>query len=306
MSAEKLPSPKHRNRKEARGLEGFTLVELLVAAAIMVIFVVLVALMVRSVASGTSASSRHIDADDEIRTAFDRMRDDIAGMVQRPDVNPLWASSNGNDSFYFLSQAPASFASANSSNSRIALIGYTVNTNGLQRLGQGLGWDDSSLQFTNGAVSTNASSTNYVTIAPSVFRMEYALLLKPGIYVTSSGTTTNTNNIGTNVFSQTNFPGNGMKDVAGIVVSLAILDQTSQKIIPANVLVDSTLIGAFPDATNTVISSGTTTNNGSSSDGIPMTSWSAAYLNATVTQKIPQAAARSQIRVYQRYFPIGQ
>jgi hypothetical protein len=285
-------------------MDGFTLVELLVAAAIMVIFVVLVALMVQSVATGTSSSSRHIDADDEIRTAFDRMRDDIATMVQRPDVNPRWIPTNGNDAFYFLSQAPAAFS--NTSNSGVALIGYVVGTNGLQRLGQGLGWDDPLLQFTNGAIATNASSTNFVSIAPSVFRMEYALLMKPGTYVTSSGASYYTNIIGTNVFLQTNFPGSGMKDVAGIVVSLAILDQTSQKIIPTNVLIDSSLLGAFPDATNTLVSAGTSTNNGSSSDGIPMTSWSAAYLSNVIIQKIPQAASRSQIRVYQRYFPIRQ
>jgi prepilin-type N-terminal cleavage/methylation domain-containing protein len=286
---------------------GFTLIELLIATSILVLLVVMVSQMVQGVASGTSASTHRIDADEEVRTIFDRMGEDIASMIQRPDANPLWLtnnSGNNNDSFYFLSQAPASYAGASSNNSQIALIGYTIGTNGLQRLSQGLGWDDSLLQFTNGAVSTNASSTNFVTIGPSVFRMEYALLMKPGTYISYSASSTNTYVIGTNIFLQTNFPGNGMKDVAGIVVALAILDQNSQKIIPANALTSATLINAYPDAIPTSITAGTTTNNGIGLNGVPMTSWVSAY--SSVAGAIPQAAARAQIRVYQRYFPIGQ
>lgn len=254
---------------------GFTLIEMLVSFAILGMLVVLVAQMVGSVAIVTAASGKRMSADDEVRTAFDRMAGDIAGMITRPEVNPLWVKKSGNDEFYFYSQAPASFT--NAVNSQIALIGYRVTTNGLERLGRGLGWDE--ILFTNGPVSRNISSTN--TVAPSIFRMEYALLMKPGS--TNSDGSTN----GNGVFMPTNNTGQAMQDVAGIVVALGILDQASRKIVSRDELDGLTSDTAnFPDAT---------------ASGIPTGSW---ITNAR-TLSIP-AAARAQIRVYQRCFPLNR
>jgi hypothetical protein len=253
---------------------------MLVAVAILALLVVMVSQMVGSVASGTAASGKHISADDEARTAFDRMAADIAGMITRPDVNPFWVTNVGNDGFYFYSQAPASFT--NTTNSQIALIGYCVTTNGLERLGLGQGWDN--LLFTNGAVSTNTVvSNNYTTIAPSVFRMEYALLMKPGS--TNNGTTTTNGN---GVYMKTNNPGQAMQDIAGIVVALGLLDQTSRKITPSGTVSGwSNDTTDFPDAT---------------ANGISVGSW---ITNARSISGVPQAA-RAQIRVYQRYFPLNR
>jgi hypothetical protein len=51
---------------------------------------------------------------------------------------------------------------------------------------------------------------------------------------------------GTNVFFQTNNVGQSLKDVAGIVVALAVLDPTSQKIIGTSAL--TTLATKMEDA----------------------------------------------------------
>lgn len=269
------------------GKGGFTLIEMLVAVAILTMLVVLVAQMVGSVATGTSSSSKHISADDEARLVFDRMTADFAGMVTRPEVNPLWVTNRGNDAFYFYSQAPGLFTNTSStvnSDSQIALIGYRVTTNGLERLGKGLGWDD--LVFaTNQSISiSTATATEYSAIAPSVFRLEYTLFMKPGS--TNSNGTTN----GANVHAPTNNLGQSMNDVAGVVIAIGILDQASRKITPAST------INGWSNDTTTFPDAGVT--------GIPIGSW---ITNARMlpASSLP-AAARSQIRVYQRYFPLNR
>lgn len=319
MKADTLFPQKRRNRTEA-----FTLVEVLVACAVLVLLVVMVAEMVGSATNVTSASKKRLDADDEARLVFDRMDADIALMLKRPDVSPLFlanANSNNdpndlNDAFYFYSQAPASSTNTTVNNSQIALIGYQIASNSLQRLGIEESWD--TLSFATNLSTNGIDETNYHTIAPSVFRMEFALLMKPG----STNNSTNFNNgfagpvpaniistNGTNVFFQTNNVGQSLKDVAGIVVALAILDPTSQKIIGTNAL--TTLAAKMEDAV--VILSNNVASymnngiiNGTGTNGIPVDSWKTNALNYSETglSVIPKAA-RSEIRIYQRYFPIN-
>jgi len=314
MKADTLFSQKRRSRNEA-----FTLVEVLVACAVLVLLVVMVAEMVGSATNVTSASKKRLDADDEVRLVFDRMDADIALMLKRPDINPLFvtnANGDNNDAFYFYSEAPAVSTNTTTNNSQIALIGYQIASNSLQRLGIEESWD--TLSFATNLSTNGIDETNYHTIAPSVFRMEFALLMKPG----STNNSTNFNNgfagpvpaniistNGTNVFFQTNNVGQSLKDVAGIVVALAILDPTSQKIIGTNAL--TTLAAKMEDAVvilsnnvasymNNGIINGTVTN------GIPVDSWKTNALNYSETglSVIPKAA-RSEIRIYQRYFPIN-
>ena len=273
---------------------GFTLVELLVALLLFSMLMLLVIQMIGNISTVTASSGKVIAADDQARMVFDRMDGDIYGMLRRRDVNPLFIPAVGNDQLYFYSQAPAFSTNANSANnSQIALVGYCVTTNGLQRLGQEMSWDQ--LQFTNGSVATNSSSTNFSILAPSVNRFEYALLMKTGA----------TNNAGSaygsNVFQQTNNPGQALNDVAGIIVALVILDSTSRTIISGNTNALSLLSNTtlFPDCSNTTISGSPI--NGATTDGIPFEKWKSNALSAT---GIPPGV-RSQIRVYVRYFPLN-
>ncbi len=296
-----------------RSTEGFTLIEVLVASAVLVMLVVLVAEMVSSASLVTKQSSRQMDADDEARMVFDRMAGDFQQMLRRADVNPLFLATNGNDQFYFYSQAPGySTNSGTNVNSEIALVGYMVTTNGLARLGAQQSWDTlifSSLsntlitnveQITNSDLSTNPS---FHVIAPSVFRMEFALRMKPGSTnnpglppAYQSGVTTN----GTNVYFQTNNAGQSLNDVAAIVVALGILDQTSQVILQDTQGQLNLVATNMPDAgTNNSASGGLLT--GPSTNGIAADQW---ITNALQVSGLP-AAARSQIRVYERTFPIS-
>jgi prepilin-type N-terminal cleavage/methylation domain-containing protein len=273
---------------------GFTLVELLVACSILALLVVLVAQMVASASSVTGSSKKRLDADDEARLVFDRLAGDIGGMVKRRDINPLFLASNGNDAFYFYSQAPAYSAGAlSTNNSQLALIGYSVSDSGvgLLRFSAGQSWD--ALRFEDPSLTTitTTSSTNFHVIAPDVFRMEYALLMKPGSVNNTNGLgpvtagTLSTN--GTNVFFKTNNAGQAMKDVSGIIVAIALLDPTSRVIVTTNSLTTLAAPAQMPDTSATGILVDLWQTSARNSSGIPL-------------------APRSQIRVYQRYFPINQ
>jgi prepilin-type N-terminal cleavage/methylation domain-containing protein len=272
---------------------GFTLVELLVACSILALLVVLVAQMVGSASSITGNSKKRLDADDEARLVFDRLAGDINGMVKRRDINPLFLASNGNDAFYFYSQAPAYSTNAAANNSQVALIGYAITNSGvgLVRFSSGQSWDTLSFSNPSLAMIAATSATNFHVIAPDVFRMEFALLMKPGT-VNNSGSAN-----GTNVYFQTNNAGQALRDVSGMVLAIALLDPTSRQIVSTSAL--TALAGVMNDA---VISSNTFgTINGSSSLVIPADAW---RTNALINSGIPPAA-RAQIRIYQRYIPIN-
>ena len=282
------------------------MVELLVACSILALLVVLVAQMVGSASSVTGNSKKRLDADDEARLVFDRLAGDINGMVKRRDINPLFLASNGNDSFYFYSQAPAYSTNAAASNSQVALIGYAVTNSGigLVRFSAGQSWDG--LRFSNPSLTsiTATSPTNFHVIAPNVFRMEFALLMKPGSVNNTNGLgpVTNVGTVsinGTNVIFQTNNAGQACKDVSGIVLAIALLDPTSRQVVGTNAL--TALASLMGDANIiTEITSGAL--NGSLTNGIPVDTW---RTNALINSGIPPAA-RAQIRVYQRYIPINQ
>jgi hypothetical protein len=162
----------HSSREPGRA---FTLVELLVSMAVLILIMIFISRIMSSVSLSTTLSGRHISADDQARTVFDRIAKDFAGIPQRPDVESLFAKQNGagvsggpdpSDKMFFYSEAPAYYnpsttglfpTSGSDPKSSVALIGYCINTgsNGswntgttpappawcLQRLSKGLTWD---------------------------------------------------------------------------------------------------------------------------------------------------------------------
>lgn len=134
---------------------GFTIVELLVSMAILVLLLVLIAKLMDSATLTTTSSRKHMDADSQARLVFDRMANDFAKMVRRPDVDYIFSKypatpsvTGSNDTMFFYSEAPA-YASASvtaANRSSVALVGYRIETSGstpyqLERLGKDLTWD---------------------------------------------------------------------------------------------------------------------------------------------------------------------
>jgi prepilin-type N-terminal cleavage/methylation domain-containing protein len=94
--------------------QAFTLVEMLVSVAVLVLILVFTAQMMNSTTISTGLSNKHGDADSQARMVFDRIARDFAGMPQRQDVDFLFekqqsgnASTVSNDEIFFYSQAPA-------------------------------------------------------------------------------------------------------------------------------------------------------------------------------------------------------
>jgi len=168
---------------------GFTLVEVLVAIAVLAIIILVAAKMTSTASSVATVSNKHIDANDQARMVFDRMADDFALIIRRRDADYLfWKNAAGgstgpNDVMYFYTEgasyfdsttfnAPAgipSGATNNSEKNAISLVGYRVNNisnspdyNQLERLGKALSWEGGAY---NSAQSTqNSVQPNFVTL----------------------------------------------------------------------------------------------------------------------------------------------
>jgi prepilin-type N-terminal cleavage/methylation domain-containing protein len=228
---------------------GFTLAEMLVSVAILILLVLFVSRLFSSAASVTTVSNKHIDCDLQARQLFDRMATDFAQMVKRQDVD-YYIKSNvdtepGNDRIAFFSQVPGYYPSTGSQ-SPTSLVAYRVNSdnssasfNKMERMGKGLLWNGVSTThapfifgltaiINNWPSATDSSSSDpdYETIGPQVFRFEYFYFLKDG---TVGG-----------------IPGApGMQDVAAISVCIAVIDPKSKVLLSNSQL--STLAGRMDD-----------------------------------------------------------
>jgi prepilin-type N-terminal cleavage/methylation domain-containing protein len=153
-----------------RGKTGFTLVEMLVSVAVLLLILTFTVQMMNSTVLSTGLSGRHDDADSQARMVLDRMSKDFAGMQQRKDLDFVFAketagsaTSGSSDVMFFYSEAPAYVpltptslypATGPDPKSSVALVGYCINTGVnntvtgvtppaycLQRLSKGMTWD---------------------------------------------------------------------------------------------------------------------------------------------------------------------
>lgn len=150
---------------------GFTLVEMLVATAVLALLVIMVNQLTSSATVTTNNSRKHMDSDSQARMIFDRMASDFEGMFKRPDVDCIFyknfPSSSGspgtNDALFFYSESPGYFDNPPASaaqQSSVSLVGYRINTQNsyypnvpvLERLGKGLTWDGANNGSSSGSL----------------------------------------------------------------------------------------------------------------------------------------------------------
>jgi len=141
----------------ARSTGAFTLVEILVAMAVLLLVIVGVSQIVSGTAAVTNLNTRRIDTDDQVRIVLDRMGQDFNGMLRRKDVsyifskNKISENETGNDTLYFFSETTSIFGGSNNAQkSNVALVGYRVWDDSvndpadhyyrLQRFSRGLDW----------------------------------------------------------------------------------------------------------------------------------------------------------------------
>jgi len=290
--------------------KAFTIIELLVAVAILAVLVILIAQLVQSGSSVISRSRGHLSADAQAREVFSRLGRDLAGMPVTIDLGPVVSAKN--DKMFFYSESPGFSSLSADQASTLSLVGYRVNTNAqMERLGSGLGWastnspvfvsystnmlaknsvpiSGSSLAGAWGSVLGSGSdyegtSSDYHLIADGVFRLAFTFRKSDGSYVLPY---TYLNSTSIDVSK------GALSEVTSVIVTLAVLDSDSRKI--ASDL--SGLSAALPDPTQARLDSGE----------LPAETWQKLIQNASSfanSAGIPVAAA-SKIKIYQRSFPL--
>ncbi len=145
----------HRNIvKVALHEGGFTLAELLVSIAALVLLVFLFTQLLNNVATVMTLGNKVMDVDSSARQVLDRMAIDFGQMVKRTDVSyyvkALGNTEVGNDQIAFFCSAPGYYP-PNGAQSPVSVVAYRVNSllasqsyNKLERLAKGLLWNGAS------------------------------------------------------------------------------------------------------------------------------------------------------------------
>lgn len=215
---------------------GFTLTEMLVAVSVLALLVLFVSRLVDSAAAIATLGHKRMDADAQSRQLLDRMIVDFAQMIKRSDVDYYVKSSAntepGNDQIAFYSMVPGYYPSTGSQ-SPVSLVAYRISAQQkLERMSKGLVWNGVSatnapivflpltISSTWPAATNMASDIDYELVGPQIFRFEYAYLLNDGSF---SDTPWQTSAGHTSI--------DGMRDVAAIDVSIAVIDSRSRVLI---------------------------------------------------------------------------
>ena len=164
---------------------GFTLVELLVSMAVLVLLVVLVTQLTNGAASTIRSSGKHMDSDTQARLIFGRMSEDFSKMLKRPDVDystfksatpgmlpsPPYSpniavntqTQSGNDQLAFYAETTGYYSGAGTApggakKAATSLVAYNTaadpytlagKVNVLRRMGKTLGWEPNSGSWQN-------------------------------------------------------------------------------------------------------------------------------------------------------------
>jgi hypothetical protein len=233
---------------------------------------------------------------------------DFDQMLKRTDVSyfvkTLGNTEAGNDQIAFFSAVPGYYPSSGAQ-SPVSLLAYRVNSNPtfssynkLERLGKGLVWNgvspDTPVVFLPLTISnkwpyaTNqnpdpSSLSAYEVIGPDVFRFEYYYLLS------SSPSFGTANQLSAGPWSSTDTFSVSVKDVAAIVVAIAVIEPKSKVLLSNDQI--AALAGTLTDFTT------------GSAPGDLLTQWQAALDANAIGLARP---AISGIRLYERYFYLSQ
>jgi prepilin-type N-terminal cleavage/methylation domain-containing protein len=118
------------NKRGSRRSEGFSLVELLVAMAVLAIIGLIIVQLTSSTANVTRLSNRSIDASAQARLAFDRIGLDLKSLVRRDDIdleagNPI--SATRSDVLLFFSSVTSQASSLSTWQNRgLSLVAYRI------------------------------------------------------------------------------------------------------------------------------------------------------------------------------------
>jgi hypothetical protein len=276
---------------------------MLVAISVLALLVLLVTQLINNAASITTLGNKRMDADSQARPLFERMALDFAQLVRRSDVSYYLKTSGtpmpGNDLVGFYSAVQGYYPTTPSP---ISIVAYRVNSdlaspvayNCLERMGKGLDWNGASPTSTpvvflpltlHESWPSVASSSEYddpdpvkrtyEIIGPQVFRFEYYYLEKA------------TGGLVSYPAAWTSLSAVAVKDIAAIVVAIAVLDPKSKVLLSSPQIA---MVGeSLPD-----YASGW-------GPGELLARWQSALDSIT---NMPRPAI-SGIRLYERYFAVS-
>ncbi len=238
----------------------FTLVEILVAVAVLALLVVMMGQMVLLTSQAIIVNSKKLDAAAQARIVFDRIGMDWSARPTRADLGGMQViSGTGNDSFQFYSEVPG--YNASNPQRQMSLVSYQV-TNPPAATGQPSGsgslclvrgadgavWSPTSLVFVPPTAFTQPTEPapnphNYDVLAGGVFRLGVCFLLQnspnPPTYLS----------IYRNGVSNTG----DYSNVAALVVAVAVLDSRSSSLLtPAQIMTLSSALNDCPNGNDPI------------------------------------------------------
>jgi len=266
---------------------GFTLVELLVAMAVLAILLGLFTQMIDQAQRSVATSERHLDADRVARAAFDLLGEDVACQFSHNFLPLGWSKRPGNDVLAFYTSRPGYAGDRDAS-----WVEYRVNPGSLERGARGMEFGapdvktselESLIRAYSSADGPSIEAADREVIARGVVRFETAFLARlPG---------------GTGAGLRAAPPelaappgGIDIDNIDAVVVSVAVLAPRWHALVDGTAM--ERLAAAFPDA----------------SDGEPtMTRWQAITddpAGLAAAADIPLAAAQA-VKIYERtlYLP---
>jgi prepilin-type N-terminal cleavage/methylation domain-containing protein len=299
----------------------FTLVEILVAMAVLALIIVMVSEIFTGSSAAISQNSESMGALDASQAVFQQMGSDISRMLLRDDVDYSFAKtgttgSPGNDtlSFYARTTGLASSGSPPTGTPRpLSVVGYQVATNAstsnqeLQYSALQIDWDNVSnpsnpLVFTSATqlltppntlpLLSTATPSSFTTLAPEVIRMEICFQLvndpkgnSPAQLLTPTAP----------VYVAASPPPTApaiaiprpIRNLAGILVGIVVIDPKSRLILPPGTDLKVAQLFADAVANEDLLSLWTPDNTAAKLEG------------AGVPVK-----AVAGVHIYQKYFPL--
>lgn len=204
---------------------GFTVIELLVATAVLALMVVFIAEIISMAGRTVARTEKRQGAESDSRLSLDRLGADLSAGIFRPDVPIEAVKTPGNDTLHFYSGVEGYGGSR-----RVSAVSYRIGTNAnlleLERGAVAAGWTNAGVAF-QGSFPTIANSDHEV-LAESILRLELAFLKSDGSL-------------------QTNAAAN-LEDVRSVVVAVAAVDPRTRGVISTSDL--EKIADALPDAVN--------------------------------------------------------
>jgi len=302
-----------------KNLNAFTLVELLVSMAVLVLLAVLLLEITSAASRLIRLSNRQIDAASQVRLVFDRLGADLADLVMDDSTDFLAVNSiSGTTNTLQFVSAVSSAGSPTGGNRGLSVVAYRLAASAdnrdklsLLRAGKPVGWENTEFRglgadqvpmaFTDPTFPADlipAASSDFDVLAPAVLQIMIGFQLSPdNLPVTLQDGTSVANARGQIVYSlpirELTPAGGGpnvtrvdLSRVAAVIVGVAAIDSESQKLLtPDEVALLSAAFSGVPAVNQ-----------------LPVDKWMTDTVNLSNLPTGVPLSARQAVRLYQRAF----